>query len=1199
MDNPDDKYLAQPVGRDNPYAKYLPDYTPPKPSDGQFVSGFKRAFQEVPGLAAGVAAYGADVVGANDTRDALIGYAKRKSDELAQAHQNDAQSLTDTWDGKTSWLDFLANASGYVAGQALQGIASGGLGAIGAKMLAKQGIKEAAEAVAAKAIASGASRAEAENTVIQTLSDMAAKDALKGGATAEVAQGAARDVATKALGEKAMAWGAGTGAFLHNEGMELGSIYPDAVEEAEKQGRTLDGGDKFRVLAAASLAAGVDTAGEAIMASRVFKGSKAGMPRLDANGVELPGPGFLGRAAREVPAGMARESGTEAIQTMLEHYGAGSPIADEKGLKDIIDSAGVGAVGGMLGGALASRKARELPKAEDKPLPTTADATHSILGAESLDGAIAAMESAIPKTKAQTPRQAAAPDIAEIRQLDPELHDEALGLLATSQSPKASPSVRRFAANRLDELLLPVRQLSDRSLIPQGEATELDVPQVSTSRGIGELRQVNADTQKANQAQTWADGTIPAPEVSEHEMIPTGEATVLPRRPIPVGEATEIDAEPIPVGEASDYDVDAGMVPRSKSDGLLLDRATLLNAPHAVSNYLQHVQSLGTPAARAFIQDHRAGRITNDDVMSLLVPTRRKGPTPDQRLATAAAQAPKPQDIKPGDLLTADGMPYGSKVAASVRARKESGQIVPVQGGWVVRKESDLEQSDLPVPAEVPAAPAADGRDQPVGSGAVVRPVADTGQAGNLQAGMPTAETSSSADFAAGTGSERDGALSAPTQTLPEKVKAKKTAVSPAVQAPSQAGVLNSAAPELAPRLMPDRADPLFEQKNTLRQVQDALDGPNAPSGNSWLKEPKLRASYERSVKELKERIAAAEATNITPPETNGIADKHRPAKPEAASADSPEAWWSNGLTPAGRREALSLVKGKPSREAVRWHYLTDEEKAKLNTLLLSGWDGTQEQPEASAPTPSANTVFTKDAADAARARLKAKLGRLQSGLDPETMMDGITLAGYHVEKGARTFAAYARAMVDDLGDAVKPYLQSWYMAVRADPRAGSFRTGMDKASAVEDLDMDQMLAATQQPAAPATLPEKVQARKEAAAEPAKMPEPMSVPAEPPTRRIDALAREFAGITNEDLQAGFDAGLTETQIRAAIEDDYRDGNIDEATSNLQAAARAAIKRAPGAATNTVAPAAKLTRDEAVIGLRKRLSVLEALRKCLG
>lgn len=125
------------------------------------------------------------------------------------------------------------------------------------------------------------------------------------------------------------------------------------------------------------------------------------------------------------------------------------------------------------------------------------------------------------------------------------------------------------------------------------------------------------------------------------------------------------------------------------------------------------------------------------------------------------------------------------------------------------------------------------------------------------------------------------------------------------------------------------------------------------------------------------------------------------------------------------------------------------------------------DQAPAPAPAASANTIFTEEAAAAARARLKAKLGRLNSGLDPETMMDGITLAGYHIEKGARRFAAFARAMVDDLGDGVKPYLQSWYMAVRGDPRAADMRADMDKASAVEDLDVDEVLAAAAEPAEP------------------------------------------------------------------------------------------------------------------------------------
>lgn len=111
-------------------------------------------------------------------------------------------------------------------------------------------------------------------------------------------------------------------------------------------------------------------------------------------------------------------------------------------------------------------------------------------------------------------------------------------------------------------------------------------------------------------------------------------------------------------------------------------------------------------------------------------------------------------------------------------------------------------------------------------------------------------------------------------------------------------------------------------------------------------------------------------------------------------------------------------------------------------------------------PAISANTVFTEDAAIKARAVLKAKLsGTLNSGIDPELMQAGLTLAGYHIEKGARTFAAYAKAMLADLGDGVKPYLQSWYMAVKYDPRAAAFE-GMDTPAVMESVNLDKLVDA-------------------------------------------------------------------------------------------------------------------------------------------
>ena len=112
-------------------------------------------------------------------------------------------------------------------------------------------------------------------------------------------------------------------------------------------------------------------------------------------------------------------------------------------------------------------------------------------------------------------------------------------------------------------------------------------------------------------------------------------------------------------------------------------------------------------------------------------------------------------------------------------------------------------------------------------------------------------------------------------------------------------------------------------------------------------------------------------------------------------------------------------------------------------------------------PQASENTIFTEDAAERAREILRRKLGQINTGIDPEMFQAGVTLAGYHIEKGARTFAAYARAMVDDLGEAAKPYLKSWYMGVKYDPRAAGFE-GMDDAATVDQADVDAVLADTE-----------------------------------------------------------------------------------------------------------------------------------------
>lgn len=146
-----------------------------------------------------------------------------------------------------------------------------------------------------------------------------------------------------------------------------------------------------------------------------------------------------------------------------------------------------------------------------------------------------------------------------------------------------------------------------------------------------------------------------------------------------------------------------------------------------------------------------------------------------------------------------------------------------------------------------------------------------------------------------------------------------------------------------------------------------------------------------------------------------------------------------------GERKRTAAAKTERQSTA-EWAPLSPDERAAMNEL----YDGKKP------PKASANTIFTEDAYLAAKKLLKSKLGQLNSGIDPEMLQAGITAAGYHIEKGARTFAAYTKAMLADLGDAVRPYLKSWYLAVKFDPRAAAFEAEMDDPGTVSTAQVDR-----------------------------------------------------------------------------------------------------------------------------------------------
>lgn len=77
------------------------------------------------------------------------------------------------------------------------------------------------------------------------------------------------------------------------------------------------------------------------------------------------------------------------------------------------------------------------------------------------------------------------------------------------------------------------------------------------------------------------------------------------------------------------------------------------------------------------------------------------------------------------------------------------------------------------------------------------------------------------------------------------------------------------------------------------------------------------------------------------------------------------------------------------------------------------------------------NKLFTSDKVAAARALLKSKMGQVNSGFDPEMAIAGMTLAGAYIESGVRKFGDYAKLMVEDFGDNIKPQLLSFWEGAR------------------------------------------------------------------------------------------------------------------------------------------------------------------------
>lgn len=270
------------------------------PSSGDFVRGAKQSFQELKGTGYGLLGLTGAGLGIQGLKDYGLENAQEAFGKSAAMGKP-----TDQLEGINSFgdaADYLQRGLGYVGGQAIPAIMTGGIGAIVGRKLVQKGIQSLTK------------------EEIAYLSTQAAQR------------------------------GAIAGSAISSYGQEAGSIYPEMVQEGHDE--------PGRAAAFALPAAALDVLPEMRIVKKLFPFAN--------QGVEAAGKGIVRRVATEGGKQALAEGVTEAAQTAIERQAAYKPLDDKEAWSEYANAAALGALGGgVLGGATGAFKpgANVLPTA--------------------------------------------------------------------------------------------------------------------------------------------------------------------------------------------------------------------------------------------------------------------------------------------------------------------------------------------------------------------------------------------------------------------------------------------------------------------------------------------------------------------------------------------------------------------------------------------------------------------------------------------------------------------------------------------------------------------------------------------------------------------------------------------------------------------------------------------------------------------
>jgi hypothetical protein len=333
----------------------------PKPPEeaGDFVRGAKVSLKQIKPLAQGtLALLGATAekaVGKGGLATKLKSWGIKgyqagmaETEGLAKPTDDIGQSWKRAKAGDVGALvDWAQYGAGYLTGQIGETVAISALGALVGSAVGPEGtIAGAVGGGVAKTATKGLIKTAIEKVVEKTALKQGEELFAKKGVKASAEQVAKYAASTAGKKEAAATIGRNVALFGNSLVQEAGSIFPEAVQQAAKEGRELTGTDLARVWATSIAAGGIDALTD-----------KLGLDI--AHGKLKAGGGRIVSAAKTAIGGAAVEGGTEVAQTVLERLGARQSLTGDEAFSDYLNSGALGALGGGSVGAIGSILARK------------------------------------------------------------------------------------------------------------------------------------------------------------------------------------------------------------------------------------------------------------------------------------------------------------------------------------------------------------------------------------------------------------------------------------------------------------------------------------------------------------------------------------------------------------------------------------------------------------------------------------------------------------------------------------------------------------------------------------------------------------------------------------------------------------------------------------------------------------------------